>query len=348
MKIDQVIDINRISTLTKLLCVTALMLQFVRKVKNNVRGEKKTEDWKSLGAYDLSEAEGNCGSRLSKPRHLLKKAIFSRTEESTQNLPLTSRNLNCSWRTISSSVKAESVIHHFLPTQEIPFFCLQNILLLCLLSEMRTRHSGIRDTLTTFRECFWILRRREAVKQFIRKCVICRRYEGLSYKSNPTVDLPSERVSEDPPFTHVGLDFAGPLFVTDGNSKGANESSKVYVCLFTCASTRAVHLEMTRGLGVQAFLLAFQRITTRQGLPATLNSHNAKTFKSSCKEIHKITRAEEVWRFLTNKRIKWNFIIEKAPWWGGYWEHLVQSIKRPLRKKLGRSTLTFDYLRLKA
>ena len=57
MKIDQVIDINRISTLTKLLRVTALMLQFVRKVKNKVRGKKKTENWKSLGASDLNEAE---------------------------------------------------------------------------------------------------------------------------------------------------------------------------------------------------------------------------------------------------------------------------------------------------
>jgi len=165
--------------------------------------------------------------------------------------------------------------------------------------------------------------------------------------SNPTVDLPSERVSEDPPFTHVGLDFAGPLFVTDGNSEGANEiqSSKVYVCLFTCASTRAVHLEMTRGLGVQAFLLAFQGFTTRRGLPATLNSDNAKTFKSSCKEIRKITRAEEVWRFLSNKRVNWNFIIQKAPWWGGYWERLVQRIQRPFKEILGRTTLTFDELR---
>ena len=117
------------------------------------------------------------------------------------------------------------------------------------------------------------------------------------------------------------------------------------MCLFTCASTRAVHLEMTKGLGVQAFLLGFRRFATRRGLPATLNSDNAKTFKSSSKEIRKITRAEEVWCFLTNKRINWNFIIEKAPWWGGYWERLVQSIKRPLKKILGRSTLTFDELR---
>ena len=126
--------------------------------------------------------------------------------------------------------------------------------------------------------------------------------KGTPYRSQPSSDLPSERVSEDPPFTHVGLDFAGPLFIDDRNiTEGTNESSKVYVCLFTCASTRAVHLKLTRGLSVQAFLLAFRRFASRRGLPATLNSDNAKTFKSSCKEIRKITRAEEVWRFLTNE-----------------------------------------------
>ena len=51
-----------------------------------------------------------------------------------------------------------------------------------------------------------------------------------------------------------------------------------------------------------------------------------------------------MWRFLTDKRIVWNFIIERALWWGGYWERLVQSIKRPLKKVLGRSTLNFDEL----
>ena len=51
-----------------------------------------------------------------------------------------------------------------------------------------------------------------------------------------------------------------------------------------------------------------------------------------------------MWRFLTHKRIVWNFIIKRTPWWGGYWERLVQSIKRPLKKVVGRSTLNFDEL----
>ena len=204
------------------------------------------------------------------------------------------------------------------------------------------KHCGLRDTLTTLRERFWILRGREAVKRVIKKCVICLRINGMPYKAQSTPDLPSERVSDDPPFTHVGLDFAGPLNIVNEH---ANESSKVYVCLFTCASTRAVHLELCKSLDVQDFLLAFRRFASRRGLPATINSDNAKTFKSSSKEIRRITRSNEVLRYLVNQRVTWNFIVEKAPWWGGFWERLVRSVKLPLKKVLGRSSLSFEQLR---
>ena len=143
----------------------------------------------------------------------------------------------------------------------------------------------------------------------------------------------------------MALDFAGPLYIETKNTEDeVKESRKVYVCLFTCASTRAVHLELTQALSVKSFLLAFRRFTSRRGLPATITSDNAKTFRSSSQDIRKIARAEEVWRYLANKQISWNFIIEKAPWWGGFWERLVRSIKKPLKTILGRSTLSFDEL----
>ena len=34
----------------------------------------------------------------------------------------------------------------------------------------------------------------------------------------------------------------------------------------------------------------------------------------------------------------------KGPWWGGFWERLMQSIKRSLRKSIGRSHLTYEQL----
>jgi len=150
--------------------------------------------------------------------------------------------------------------------------------------------------------------------------VICKRYEGKTYDSAEVPDLPCYRVSEDPPFSHTGLDFAGPLYIAD---KRGTDTDKTYVCLFTCASTRGVHLELTRGLDVDNFLLALRRFAARRGLPATIISDNAKTFKSSAKEVAKITRSPEVLSYLANNRTTWKFIVEKAPWWGGFWERLI-------------------------
>lgn len=171
---------------------------------------------------------------------------------------------------------------------------------------------------------------------------------GLTrFKAIQSDELPCDRVSDDPPFSHLGFDFAGPLYVVDEKLNASEKgSTKVYVCLFTCASTRAVPLGLTQGISAESFLLAFRRFAPRRGLPATLNSDNAKTFKSASNDIRKITRSEEVWNYLKNRRISWNFILEKDPWCrGGYWERLVCIVKRPLKKIIGRSNLTFDQLR---
>ena len=126
-----------------------------------------------------------------------------------------------------------------------------------------------------------------------------------------------------------------------GTENGSrNITTKVYVCLFTCASARAVH----RGLTAQDFLLAFRRFANRRGLPATIQSDNAKTFRSLSKEIRNITRSPEISSYLVNNQISWNFIVERAPWWGDYWERLVRSVKAPLHKVIGRTSLSYDEL----
>ena len=124
------------------------------------------------------------------------------------------------------------------------------------------------------------------------------------------------------------------------------EQIKAYVCLFTCAATRAVHLELTPDLSAATFLLAFRRFTSRRGIPSVMISDNAKVFQSPSSVIKKVVRAEEVNKYMLNNQIRWNFIVEKAPWWGGgVWECLIGSVKRCLRKTVGRSTLTFEEMR---
>ena len=41
---------------------------------------------------------------------------------------------------------------------------------------------------------------------------------------------------------------------------------------------------------------------------------------------------EEVQRYLEDNGVKWQFNLERAPWWGGFFERLVGSVKRCLRK----------------
>ena len=91
----------------------------------------------------------------------------------------------------------------------------------------------------------------------------------------------------------MGIDFAGPLYVRASTSS-ENVDEKCYVCLFTCATTRAVHLELTRNLTVDSFLLAFRTFTSRRGLPATLVTDDAKTFRGASRERVKILRSKEV------------------------------------------------------
>ena len=63
----------------------------------------------------------------------------------------------------------------------------------------------------------------------------CRKLEGLAYKSQPTPDLPRIRVSEEPPFTHTCVDFAGPLYPT---TKTNGVVIKAYVSFYLCFDSR--------------------------------------------------------------------------------------------------------------
>ena len=161
-------------------------------------------------------------------------------------------------------------------------------------------HGGIRDTLNLVCQRYWILRGREQMKSVIHKCIVCKKLKGVPFTTKYSPDLPQVRVDEGAPFTHMGIDFAGLLFVK-GNTV-LDENVTTYVCLFTCASTRAVHLELVESLTVESFVRAFRHFCARRGLPSTIISDNAKTYKSAAKDIRKLIRSprlKEYFRILT-------------------------------------------------
>ena len=74
-------------------------------------------------------------------------------------------------------------------------------------------YNGTPDTLEAVREQYWIVKGHVVVKKVTQKCVICRRYDGKPFPSPIVQDLPAEQVSDAPPFSTTGIDFAGPLYV---------------------------------------------------------------------------------------------------------------------------------------
>ena len=151
--------------------------------------------------------------------------------------------------------------------------------------------------------------------------------------------LPPIRVTEAIPFSRTGLDYLGPLFI-----RGIEGPKKIWICLFTCLVIRAVHLEVVQDMTADEFLLCFRRFIAQRGLPNVIISDNAMQFKAANQSLdsiwNSVTQCEEVQNYASNKGAKWIFIVEMAPWMGGFYERLVGLVKRALRKTLAKNLLT--------
>ena len=184
----------------------------------------------------------------------------------------------------------------------------------------RCFHQGTRVTLAVLTAEYAV--RRLTVRRAVDSCRRCRRYRGLPYRS-PEGSLPSFRTQPSRPFAKVGVDYFGPLFVD-------NSATKVWALLVTCATSRAVHLELVRSQTSAELVLALRRFFALRGTPTIVYSDNARTFHALLSQLPRC--------------VSWRFIPEAAPWWGGFWERLVGVTKKALRITLHMCHLTFDEL----
>ena len=157
-------------------------------------------------------------------------------------------------------------------------------------------------------------------------------------------NLPKERlIPEDPPFTSVGVDYFGPLYVQQGRSH-----VKRYGCVFTCLTTRAVHIEITSSLDTDSFINALRRFISLGGNPSSVYSDSGSNFRTVEQEMH---TAIEDWNqrtiseFLRLKNISWKFKPQYASHMGGVWERVIRSICKILTALLGQQLVNEEMLR---
>ena len=206
-------------------------------------------------------------------------------------------------------------------------------------AHQRVQHNEVKETLTEVRSKYWIIGETSLVKSFIHKCTICRRFEGKPLCAPPVPPLPTFRVIEAPPFTNAAVNFAGPLYTCN---QGVSSSNKVWICLFTCCVTRAIHLELVLDLSTVTFIRWLKRFSARRGLPQKILSDNAKTFKATAKVINTMLNDQDVKNYLSHVGVEWTFNLEKAPWWDRIFERLIKSTKQCLKKLIGQARFSYD------
>ena len=203
-------------------------------------------------------------------------------------------------------------------------------------------HLGLSHLLAKVRARFIILGGRRQITRILNLCSnrACQRIVPLQQQMAP---LPADRLDGTSPFRNVSLDYIGPFFI-NGFEKSVKTQTKVWIAIFTCFLTRAVHLELVLDLTTTEVLNAVRLFVSRRGLPSTLYSDNQTSFKAANKEM-KTLLSNISWnklsRFALEKGFHWQFNIPGTPWTNGLTERLVKSVKISLRKVFGKTPLTF-------
>lgn len=326
------IDIEAYSSFTKLLRVTALVLRFIRKLR------REHSETGTIKHDEIQKAENMWLLHIQKKHFQDVFEGFAKgkpTNLQTQlGLYMDEFGILRSKGRLEFSCLSEGAKYPILLPRKDRFTTL-----IVEKTHKQLLHTGVSQTLSGIRYKYWIPHGRATVRNVVSSCNVCRRYEGGPYKMPLMPSIPKFRVNKSKPFSYTGLDYMGPLLI-----KCVDGPKKIWICLFTCLVTRAIHLEVVLDMSTEEFIMCFRRFISQRGTPIQIISDNAAQFKSANYVINKswynVIRDEDVQSYVSTAGIHWSFIVELAPWMGGFYERLIGLVKRALRKVIGRNLLT--------
>ena len=149
--------------------------------------------------------------------------------------------------------------------------------------------AGVEQVPTELRSRFWIVKGRCMVRNVTEACAECRCHFTMKIGHQMMALLPKTRLQSSlRAFAKVGVDYGGPFLTKQGHGR---TRAKCYLCLFTCLTTRAVHLEMAYSLDTDSFINAFTQMTSRRGTPTYVISDNGTNFVGAERELRGLVEA---------------------------------------------------------
>ncbi|XP_029165343.1 uncharacterized protein LOC114936336 [Nylanderia fulva] len=328
-----------VSSWTKLIRVTALVKRFIQKLKREFTAPKTTE----LSAVELKEASlfwlryVQLHQFPSEIKVLNAKGSIPKSSSLSTLCPFLGEDklIRLGGRIESSPLSFNERHPIILPKHRISDLLIAH-------AHKAALHGGTQLTLRILRQNYWIISARTSVKSHIHNCVRCVRKRARP-SQQLMGNLPVHRVNPSPPFTHTGVDYAGPMSIIPVVGRG-QKSRKYYVVVFICLATKAVHLEYVDDYTTAGFLAAFKRFASRRGLPSDIYSDNGTNFQGVDRELYSVFQRliadPELKNTVANDNVKWHFIPPAAPHFGGLWEAGVKGLKFHLKRVTGSRTLS--------
>ncbi|TMS33196.1 hypothetical protein L596_000963 [Steinernema carpocapsae] len=338
---EEILDPTRYSRVPKL---RPFVLRIINNLLNKVNKEWKLENGRTLGTNPLrgplQAEEIEQANQIILFRH---QRSINRNDSSYTNLVIFEdkhKLLRCRGRLGNTELPSQT---------KFPLLIEKKTALakLLVLEAHEAFHKSISGTMAAIREKYWINQLRTTVKSCVSKCVACQRFNKRPFKYPDMQDLPEGRVVETHPFAHCGLDYFGPLKISNIYRSNVTEE-KAYGAIFTCCTTRLIHLELVSSNNTIQFLNALRRFFGRRGVPLSITCDNQPAFNLGEKMLQEITDPissdPDVTNFMANHEIVWKKITPYSPWQGGFYERLIKSVKDALYKTIRTKALSFEDL----
>ncbi|XP_060605456.1 uncharacterized protein LOC132757974 [Ruditapes philippinarum] len=203
-------------------------------------------------------------------------------------------------------------------------------------------HTGRNQMLSILRERYWLINAPSAIRKLISSCVVCRR-QRVKFGEQKMSSLPKDRVTpDDPPFTFVGVDYFGPFEVKQGRSY-----VKRYGVIFTCLTSRAIHLEVAASLDTDSYINALRRFISRRGQVTKIRSDNGSNFIGANRELKKAIsewNKHQIQSAMLQKNVDWQFNPPAGSHHGGVWERMIRTVRQTLHSVVKEQTLNDEAL----
>ena len=141
----------------------------------------------------------------------------------------------------------------------IPRYC-RTTQLIIKWCDNQVAHAGRGMTINAVRASgYWVINSNVAVRSTISKCVRCKILRG-KLQQQQMADLTKDSISDKPPFSYCGIDMFESFIVKDGLKE-----KKRYGALFTCLSSKAVHIKVSQSMKTDSFIMCLRRFIGRRG-----------------------------------------------------------------------------------